>query len=107
MSEVKIVHLLNGVDLITEVTKNLKGLTIFKNPCVIQLSQDPNNPQKIGIRLNPWLTFTEEKEVSINPNHIVFMVDPITDMTNQYKQIFGGIVIANAGEMPKNVTPLR
>lgn len=88
---IKILKLLNGEDLIGDVSFTDDHYNI-KNPLrvvVIPSRTDPKTPQ---VGLAPWNEFATDKAFTINQFHVVTIMTPVPEFVNQYKSIFGGIV---------------
>lgn len=100
MSNVKLVRLLSGEELLTEVVVQEKTIEI-KNPVrvmVVPSKTDPNTP---SIGLAPWAEFSDEKVFTIDKFHVVVIMNPVEEFVNQYKQMFGGIIT----NKPKLILP--
>jgi hypothetical protein len=85
--------------------KTKKDTLRLKNPVVVLLAQV--DEQNVSVQFRPICPFTEDKEIDFNINTIVYMAAPVSDMANQYKSLFGGIVLAKAGDVPSNVVPFK
>ena len=93
MSNVKIVKLVSGEELLAEVTDAAATMPItLKNPVrilVISNKADPKTPQ---VAFAPWAEFSEEKSFAIDKSHILCIMTPINEFVQQYKTMFGGII---------------
>ena len=92
MTEVKIVRMGTGEEIIGKVTDNGDSCTI-KNPAIII----PAGEGKIG--LAPYLPYAEIKEngLEVYKNHIMFIANPMKEFVNEYNSAFGsGIVVPTA-----------
>ena len=48
----------------------------------------------VQMGFGPWVPFTTDKQIEIPRDWIVFIVEPATDIVNNYRQAFGsGIVV--------------
>lgn len=93
---VKYIKLLTGEEIIAEVTKeDLK--TTIKNPIRLVIMPSKADPKTPSVGLAPWLEFSEDKEITIDKSHILAIMNPITEIVNQYNSIFGGIVTPRPG----------
>ena len=97
MSEVKIVRLQTGEEIICKVADgSIEGTKCLKKPAIII----PVGQGKIG--LSPWLPYAEidSKGVEVKENNIMFIIDPVDEFLNEYNTAFGsGLVIAGAGDV--------
>ena len=94
MSEVKIVRVHSGEELIGQVTETDTGIHIDK-PAIIL----PAGEGRIG--LAPYLPYgdAEENGVDFKDIHVVFMMNPVEEFRNQYTQSFvNGLTIPSAAE---------
>jgi hypothetical protein len=101
---VKLIRLLNGEELIADVVDQPSKLmestpfsvdptkVTIKNPIrvVVMPQRDPKAPPSIGFA--PWLEFAEDKTITLDKSHILFIVKPVQEFINQYNSLFGGIV---------------
>jgi len=93
----KIVRLLNGQELITEVLKENKEGIEIKNPVAIMMVPSKVDPTNPSIGLAPWCQFTDDDVFHINRTAIITMMEPIQEFKNQYNGMFGGIVAPPKG----------
>lgn len=91
---IKITKLITGEELIADVTEN-ELTTVFKQPCAIQLMPDHRDPSKTMMGLIPYATYTEDFEVEVRNENIIWSANPTREVYNQYNQTFGsGIQLA-------------
>lgn len=107
MSNVKIILLKNGKNIIAELIEdeNMPGAIVVKCPIEVVLIPQQNN---VGLAFFPFLDFSEEfdKGIVFSPNDIYTIVTPKTELYNRYNEIFGsGIQIASA--TPDNIMPFK
>lgn len=95
-NEVKYLKLINGEELVTEVSKKDGHLVYIKNPVRIVVMPSKTDPKTPSIGLAPWAEFSEDKEIVLDKNHILAIMSPIQEFVNQYKSIFGGIVLPSS-----------
>jgi len=106
MSNVQIMHFLNGEDVIGNVKEPVDimedfGTLTVENACVIMLLADPSNPERVGVQLRPWCPFAAGTTIKISRSHMVYMAEPVADLMNQYQRLFGsGLVIAKPDDIP-------
>ena len=88
---VKYIKLLNGEELVAEVVKD-DLRTIIKNPIRLVIVPSKADPKTPSVGLAPWAEFSDDKEITLDKNHILAIMTPIQEIVNQYNGIFGGIV---------------
>tara|TARA_Y100000004_G_scaffold183782_1_gene232009 strand:- start:231 stop:542 length:312 start_codon:yes stop_codon:yes gene_type:complete len=92
MSEIKIVRLTTGEELVAKVTDNGDDITL-KNPTILIPAG------KDQLAFGQWLPYAEISDgITINKKYIVFITDPVAELMNQYNSSFGsGIVVPEKG----------
>lgn len=92
MSNIRILKLVSGEEIIGNVTDN--GLLTYsiKNGVIVALVPSRANPQQPSIGLAPWLPYAENDTVLIHKQHVVYEAEPIQEMVNNYNSIFGKII---------------
>ena len=94
-----IVKLVNEEELIAELLpdEETKEEIMLDNPAKIAIV--PHEDGNVGVALLPWIPYTKGRKFLIKKQHILCMVEPISDMANQYRVRFGrsGIVIPDKG----------
>jgi hypothetical protein len=100
-TNLKLLRLSTGEEIIGEVVnENVTKITI-KNPVrvlMVPSKADPNNPT---VAFAPFMQWSDDKELTLNANHVTVTATPITEFVNQYNSMFGGIVVPNS----KLITP--
>ena len=98
---VKIVRLSTGEEILGEITSDSGTVVTLKNPVrvVVIPTSDQNNP-KVGFA--PFSQWTEDKELTLNKNHVTYIATPINEFMNQYKTMFGGLVVPPSSKI---ITP--
>lgn len=90
---IKIVKLVTGEELIAEVTTDHNGVTL-KQPCAIQLMPGRAEGQTM-MGLIPYASYTENFQVTIGLDKVIWQETPAKDIYNQYNSAFGsGIQLA-------------
>ena len=94
MTEVKLVRLQTGEELLGKVETTETGYSI-KNAAIVL----PAGQGKIG--LAPYMPYCEiEKGFEVKEQHVMFVVDPVTEFANEYSTNFGsGLVVPTSGEL--------
>jgi len=86
MSDVKILRLTTGEDVIAKVTKNLEVDTVtLKQPFVIiPHQQGPGKPVQLMMTL--YSPYSKDNLVDIKNNNIISMVEPKDEILSSYQQ---------------------
>ena len=94
MSDIKIVRLTTGEELICKAKENDDSYTI-KNPAILIPAG------KDQLAFGQWLPYGDITDgITIDKKYIIFVIDPITELSNQYSTSFGsGIVVPNKGQI--------
>ena len=85
MSNVKLVRLSTGEDVIADIVEEEDLYLIFKNAIVAF----PSEMGKIGFA--PWspLLSKEKQEIKVARKFIIYVADPDEGIVEQYNQMFG------------------
>lgn len=88
MSEVKIVRLTSGEELICKVTETENDITI-KNPAILIPAGEGQ------LAFGQWLPYADiANGLTVDRKYIMFMAAPQTELSNQYSTSFGsGLVV--------------
>lgn len=92
--EVVIVKLLNNQEIMAElINRHLDHkYVLIKNPVLIVVM--PGKPgQEPSVGLGKWSEFSESREFKINESAIVTVTKPIDEFVNQYRTMFGGVIV--------------
>ena len=94
MSDVKILRLTTGEDVIAKVTNNSDAGTItLKQPFVIiPHQQGPGKPVQLMMTL--YSPYSKDNSVDIKENNIISLVDPKEEILASYQQNTSSIVTA-------------
>ena len=97
---IKLLRLKSGEDVVADIDENEDTVTI-ENPAVIMPMGDSRGGN-VQMGFGPWVPFTSDKQIEIPRDWIVFIVEPATDIVNNYRQAFGsGIVVPPTKINPK------
>lgn len=91
-TNLKILKLLSGDELLAEVIGDSASMITVKNPVRIVVMPSKANPQTPTVGFAPWAEFSDEKEFIIHKAHIITTMKPVQEFINQYNSMFGGIV---------------
>lgn len=87
MSDIKIVRLSTGEELICEVSTLESNEYTFKDVAILI----PTQQNSLG--LAPFMAYSDvEKGMKIEKRFVMFMVDPVENLVNQYKNMFGKVL---------------
>jgi len=86
MSEVKIMKLVNGDEIISEIEINDNKITL-SSPA--KLLMFPSEDGGMGTGLIPWNAYTEEDEFVIDSEYVIVFIEPPLDLRNGYSSQFG------------------
>lgn len=95
-ANLKILRLVTGEEIMGEITNETDTKVTLKNPVrviVVPNKADPNNP---SVGFAPFMQWSDDKELTLNLNHVITTVSPITEFVNQYNGMFGGLVVPNS-----------
>lgn len=96
---IKCYQLMNGQDIIGEVTENESDITM-RNPAAIHLVPSQSGGTTFGIALMPYAPYAEFSKITIFKDKISIEFEPTVELRNNYNKMFGsGIEIANV--MPR------
>lgn len=85
---VKIVKLISGEDLISELVES--DDIIVKNPVVMI----PVNKEQIAFQ--PWLPYAEDKEYLLKETQVVLIATPSETIRKEYERMFGSGIVTPA-----------
>ena len=92
MSNVKVIKLISGEEIIADIDESIDGLVILKKPLMIMMVPNQNN--QFGIGLAPFCPYAKDEVVPIRAGAIVTIFEPDAGMKNEYNVRFGsGLVV--------------
>lgn len=93
MANIKIVRMMNGEELIGELTTD--NATFFKLKNVAVVHMVPSERGNMSIALIPFAPYAEESEFAFDTAHRTTTFSPNTDLLNNYNRLYGsGLVVA-------------
>ncbi len=100
MSEVRVLRLRSGEDLITQIKSNGGDTVVLKDPQVM-IMRDAGQG-KLSFAFIPFFPFLAKGgELSLKADFICINEEPNAELLSNYNQNFGsGLVIAPAGSVP-------
>jgi hypothetical protein len=90
---IKIIKLLNGQDLLGEITGQTETTIKIKNPVAIVVVPSRTDPKTPSVGFAPWAEFSDDKEIALASQHVLAIMTPIKEFISQYNATFGGIVM--------------
>ena len=87
---IKIVRLVTGEDLISDMSETRPGFVLLKKPHRLIFSQE-------GLASMPLCPFSKTTEYEISSSNILFECDPEEEIRDSYANQVGAIVIASSG----------
>jgi hypothetical protein len=93
---VQIVRLLTGEDLLGQVMPSSFDILKIQNPVRVVVMPNKLDPKTPHVGFAPWAEFSEQKVFEIDKRHILCIMEPIKEFTNQYNSMFGGIVMPSS-----------
>ena len=102
MSEVKIVRLTSGEEIICKVVDgNTKDTKCLKKPAIII----PVGEGRIG--LSPWMPYAEVADgIEVNDVNIMFITKPVEEFLQEYNTAFGsGLIVPGAKDVVSGAVP--
>ena len=102
MSNIQVIKLTTGEDLIGEITDTEiegKAFLVIDKPALIMMIPKPGSDTEFGVGLAPYAPFAKQHKVPVFPAHIVSVYDAADEIKDAYKQKFGlGLVTPTAKE---------
>jgi hypothetical protein len=93
---VQIVRLLTGEDLLGQVMPSSFDILKIQNPVRVVVMPNKLDPKTPNVGFAPWAEFSEQKFFEIDKRHVLCIMEPIKEFTNQYNTMFGGIVVPSS-----------
>ena len=94
MTDVKLLRLTTGEDIVAEVTNqeyadNVKTVTTIKKPFVlIPMAQNPSASQESKLYFSPFIPFAENEEFDIKEENIITVNEPKKDIRGNIARIY-------------------
>ncbi len=93
---IKVFKLINGEEVISEVTSTSEAGYFLENPAVIQLQQ---TAQGVGVGIAPYMPYAKDK-IYLFKHAIASEASADEKMENEYRRVFGsGIQVVSAGSI--------
>ena len=86
MSEIKIVRMTTGEDVLCKVVESKDNILIEDAVVIVPSSQE-------SVQFVPYAMFCDKDvQLKISNDKVMFIADPQHQFVNQHKQMFGGVV---------------
>ena len=94
MSNVVVIKMMNGEEIITKVHKEDDETIQCEKPAIIMLSPNQNG-KGVQVQMGPYSAFTD-KPIAVNKTSIMYVAEPNTELLNSYNKNFGsGLIVPN------------
>ena len=96
MSNIQVVKLTTGEDIIGDVTESEidgRGFLVINKPAIIMMMPKPGSDTDFGVGLAPYAPFSKEHKVPVFPQHVVSIYDPGKDILNAYNEKYGSGIV--------------
>jgi len=97
--DIKLLKMVTGEDLITEVIDEKENTLLIKNPIrVILVPNRPgSDPKAPTVAFAPYLEFAEDSTtIALDKRHVIAVVKPIKEFIGQYNSIFSKVIMPQA-----------
>ena len=102
-SDVKILRLSTGEDVIAKVGENDQGVSLNKPFVIIPQQSAPGQP--IQLMMSLYNAFGKDETVTLSKEKIVFMTDPKDDILKSYEANTSRIIQAKPGLITETKVP--
>ena len=103
MSEVKILRLTTGEDVIAKVGENDQGVSLHKPFVIIPQQKGPGQP--IQLMMSLYNAFGKGDTITLAKDKIVFMTEPKDDISKSYEQNTSRILTPTKGLITETKLP--
>ena len=104
MSDVKIIRLVTGEDVISkQEPDNGDGIVLTKPFVIIPTQAAPGKP--VQLMMTPYSPYSKEPTITIKKDKVVSIVDPKDDILKSYEANTSSIIRANNSLITENKLP--
>jgi len=103
MSEVKLLRLSTGEDIIAKVGENDGGISLNKPFVIIPQQKGPGQP--IQLMMSLYNAFGKSDTITIDQDKVVFMTDPKDDIKSNYEANTSKIITKPSGLITETKLP--
>jgi hypothetical protein len=92
---IKLLRLVTGEDVLTEILDAGDIAYQIKNPLIVYIRPTETGVPTVG--MSQWIPYSADKEFIIKNDKVVVVSEPAEDIRSQYDRVFGsGIVLATS-----------
>jgi hypothetical protein len=92
---IKLLRLVTGEDVLTEILDAGDVAYKIKNPLIVYIRPTETGVPTVG--MSQWIPYSADKEFTIKNDKVVVVSEPAEDIRGQYDRVFGsGIVLATS-----------
>jgi len=103
MSDVKVIRMTTGEDIIAKVGENDGGISLNKPFVIIPQQLGPGKPVQLMMSL--YNAFGKGDTITISQDKVVFMTEPKDEIKNSYEQNTSKILTPNKGLITETNLP--
>ena len=104
MSDVKILRMVTGEDVIAKISKDSVGnYTLNKSFVIIPRQSAPGKP--IQLMMTPYVPYADEDTITVSANKVVTSVKPKSDILNSYQQNTSSILTPSSELITETKVP--
>ena len=103
MSDVKVIRMTTGEDIIAKVGENDGGISLNKPFVIIPQQLGPGKPVQLMMSL--YNAFGKGDTITIGQDKVVFMTEPKDEIKNSYEQNTSKILTPNKGLITETNLP--
>tara|TARA_Y100000389_G_scaffold11067_1_gene10272 strand:- start:1036 stop:1350 length:315 start_codon:yes stop_codon:yes gene_type:complete len=103
MSDVKVIRMTTGEDVIAKVGENDGGISLNKPFVIIPQQLGPGKPVQLMMSL--YNAFGKGDTITISQDKVVFMTEPKDEIKNSYEQNTSKILTPNKGLITETNLP--
>ena len=103
MSDVKVIRMTTGEDVIAKVGENDGGISLNKPFVIIPQQLGPGKPVQLMMSL--YNAFGKGDTITIDKDKVVFMTEPKDEIKNSYEQNTSKILTPNKGLITETNLP--
>jgi len=103
MSDVKVIRMTTGEDVIAKVGENDGGISLNKPFVIIPQQLGPGKPVQLMMSL--YNAFGKSDTITIGQDKVVFMTDPKDEIKSSYEQNTSKILTPNKGLITETNLP--
>ena len=96
MSELRVLKLVTGEEILTEVTDNSDGTISIENSILIALQPKQDGSGGFGIALLPHANYVDGP-ITFQTKHVIWNEPPVPELASQHHNIFNKIVTPPKG----------